>query len=288
MRPCQLVVMALSTTLLLGALAGCSEDPPPVVVTEAPADDVGYAPGSTDVVITDDSTWVVNGGGAPLNCVTLKDGTDCVDLDQIKRDRCGDTTGQVDVVIIEGKLVDVICYPPQSSGVDITTVQTDGENAEVPQNASKTVVTFNPATDGTPIKGNVRIDAENVSIIGNGVDKTIIDGDLHLASNNAHVRGLTVTGNVQFENNSNGDSIAFVKIGGNLEVNANNISVLSCTVFGNLQVNGNGAVLVNNAVAKSFKPGGGPTCSGNLAFSDDNANGLLDPTEKGAALTCTE
>ena len=44
----------------------------------------------------------------------------------------------------------------------------------LPQNASGAVITFDEATDGTPIEDDVTLDAERVVLYGNGPDKTIL------------------------------------------------------------------------------------------------------------------
>ena len=277
-----LCCVALMATLLVGC--GDRSVAPPTV-EQGPGDDVGYDP-NKDVVLVGGSTWVITGDAQPGECVYVDE--TCVKIDDVKRQFCGDANAQADIVIVDGKVVDVICYPPKESGVAIDTVTEvkDGQTV-LPQNENHTVITFGDETNGKPVKGDVRLDAEQVALIGNGIDKTIIDGNLTIASNNAKVRGLTVTGNVVFESNANGATIAFVKVKGNLEIDSNDVTVLGCIVFGNLTCSGNNASLLSNGVGGQLSVTGTVTaCQDNYAFADANGNFLVDPVEKGAPLTC--
>lgn len=275
--------------LALGLLAGCSDDdPPPPVAEPGLGDDVGYKPGDKDVLVVDGKTWIVTGGSSGGGCIKV--GTECWDIAKIKEQYCGSKDAQADIVVVDGKLVKVICYPPKDGGVDIKDVPTDANgNPTLPQNQNNTVIKFPASTDGKAVSGDVRVNGENVSVIGNGVDKTILGGNLAISSNNAKVRGLTVNGNVTFEKNSNGASIAFCKIKGNLIVESNSVSILSCQVFGNIEIKGSGAILVGNGVGgKLTVEGSVTTCSSNYAFKDANANYIVEATEKGATLSCAK
>lgn len=264
------------------ALGGCSRD---LVVAQGPGDDVGYDENTDVVIVVGGSTWVVSGDGG--GCVELEGVPGCVNLDDLKAERCGSRDAQADIIVVEGKVVDVICYPPKSSGVPIETVAVEGNGTtEVPQNKGHVVVTFAPETDGKVIEGDVKLTGEGLSLIGNGIDKTIIGGNLHLDSNNARVRGLTVNGNVEFKKNSNGSALSFCKIKGNLHIDANNVTVANCLVFGNVQVSGNGVVLVNVGVRGNFDVPTAEVCSGNFAFEDKDGDFVLDSGERGADLTC--
>jgi hypothetical protein len=270
-------------------LAACSSSSTVPVVEEGtlgpggPADDVGYRP-NTDVVVVGGMGYVVT-NGVGEDCVQI--GDQCVPLSQIKQEHCGDPDAQADIVIVAGKVVDVICYPPQDSGVSIHEAgKTSEGTVEVPQNANNTVITFDESTNGVAVQGNVDLKSENIALIGNGVDKTIIDGNLHLDSNNAHVRGLTVTGNLVLDKNSNGATLAFCKVKGNLEIKANNVSVVACQVFGNVKIEGNNSVLVEVGVGGEWGVSSALVCDGNYAFADADGNFDVAPAELGADLTC--
>jgi hypothetical protein len=281
----------LAVVVLCGALAAtaCGSSSTVPVVEEGtlgpggPADDVGYRP-NTDVVVVGGMGYVVT-NGVGEECVQI--GDQCMSLGQIKQEHCGDADAQADIVMAEGKVIDVICYPPQDSGVSIHEAgKTTEGTVEVPQNANNTVITFDETTNGVAVQGNVDLKSENIALIGNGVDKTIIDGNLHLDSNNAHVRGLTVNGNVTFDKNSNGATLAFCKIKGNLEIKANNMSVIACQVFGNVKVEGNSTVLVEVGVGGEWSVTSALVCEGNYAFADGDGNFDVVPAELGADLTC--
>jgi hypothetical protein len=267
--------------LSLLALGGCGSHA--VTPVQGPGDDVGYTD-ATDVVVAGTDTWLVTGD--PDGCVQI--GDQCLDIPTIKQQYCGDANAQADIVVIGGKVVDVVCYPPATSGVSIDKAGTTADGTtSVPQNKNNSVITFAPDTDGKPVESDVRLDAENVSIIGNGIDRTIIKGNLTLNSNNSHVRGLTVGGNLVLEKNCNGGTVAFVKVVGDLTVAANDVVILNTIVLGNLSVTGHNISLINVGVqGKLGLTSNALVCDSNYAFTDSNANGLVEPAEKGAALTC--
>ncbi|MCA9668441.1 MAG: hypothetical protein KC503_22775 [Myxococcales bacterium] len=275
----------LSCALLLAlALAACGSARP-VTVERGPGDDVGYPGEGTTVVIVDGVTYVV-GGDPGVDCVDFEG--ECISIGDVKNRECGSTNAQADVVVVDGKVVEVICYPPRSAGQDIGEV---GENKDgtvtVPQNAGHTVITFKPETNGTATDGDLTIDGEGVALIGNGVDKTIIGGNLKIASNKSVIRGLTVQGNVTFEKNSNNASISFCKVYGNLEVHSNDTSVIACQVFGNVEVKGNNDTVVYTGVGNNFKVDGKlAVCAGNYGFDDQNDDHIVDVAEETGEIAC--
>lgn len=279
------------TALMIGVglsilfTVGCSDSDPPPVVQQGPGDDTGYQPGTVDVVIIDGTPWIVSGGSNTDDCVKI--GDECVDIGDLKQQRCGDRNAQADIVIVDGQVVDVICYPPKSDGAPIDDLGVDGNgDVELPQNQNGAVITFDAATDGKELKGDVRLDAERVVLIGNGVGKSILGGNLVLASNNAKIRGVTIKGNLVLEQNANDASITFCRIYGNLEIAANNATVVNCDVFGNVEVTGNGATLIGLRVAGSVNAGKGATCKGLVAIDDKDGDFVIDPGETGAAIAC--
>lgn len=277
---------ALLGLLLIPLLSwGCGSDRAAPAVNEAPGDDVGYKDDVTTVV-NGDSTWVVT-GEVDNECISL-DGV-CVDnLADVKRDKCGSVNAQADIVVVDGKVVEVICYPPKNSGVDIDTVAEKGDGTiSVPQQKNGAVIEFKDSTDGKPIKGDLTVDAERISIIGNGIDKTILDGNVTMASNNARLRGLTITGNLTIEKNANNVGIGFVKVKGNLVIKSNDAVVIASQIFGNLQVDGNGASLYQNGVGGDLTiTGSGQTCNENYAIDDKDNDFVIDSGEKGSLLSC--
>lgn len=262
------------------ALAGCGDDDAgSVQVTEAPGEDVGFGEGT--VVVSGDDTFVVTGdpGG---ECVEING--DCVQVDGGVH--CNEDGAQVDVIVVDGEVVDVICYPPDEPD-NVDTVISDGDgNVEIPQNANGSVVTFDEGTDGEPIEGNVRIDSERTALYGNGPGDTIIDGNVTLASNNSRVRGMTIMGNLVYEQNANNSAASFCEVHGNLQVSANGFTATNCVVWGNVDIQGNGATLVNIGVQGDWNPGGDPICDGCYSFDDANEDFVVDDAEIGDDLTC--
>lgn len=239
----------------------------------------------TVVVVTpgspDDSIIVT---GNPDECVDI-DGA-CVDLDDAGR-YCDETGAQADLVVVDGEVIDVICYPPADDSTDIRDVEpnADGE-VEVPQTDSGSVVVFPEDTDGEPVVGDIEVDAERTTIFGNGPDRTTIDGELDIASNNSRVRGVTVTGDLEYDDNSNNSALSFCRIQGDVSVESNGFAALNCQVFGDVEVTGNSALLVNIGVQGEWDVNEGTDCHGCYSFEDANADFLVQPDEVGEDLVC--
>lgn len=137
-------------------------------VEEGDGSQTEYGSDTTTVTTpgTVDTNVIVTGD--PDQCVDVE-GT-CVDLEEAKEQGgqyCDDPDAQADVIVADGEVVDVICYPPKDEGTDIREADTDEEgNAEVPQTESGSVVTFNETTDGEAIVGDVNVDAERTTLYG--------------------------------------------------------------------------------------------------------------------------
>jgi hypothetical protein len=197
---------------------------------------------------------------------------------------CKDPNAKMDVITVDGKVVDVICYPPATTE-NTTEVTASKGDTEIPQNANNTVVTFDEATDGESIPGDISVDGNNVAIYGNGPDKTIIEGDLVIAGNNARVRGLRIKGNVILDLNNT--ALLFCIVEGDIEINKNNITVAATDVFGNMIVKGNNAVLVQNRVQGEWTiEGSEEFCDGNSSFKDKDDDFVVDSGEVADALSC--
>ncbi|OIP38684.1 MAG: hypothetical protein AUK47_11480 [Deltaproteobacteria bacterium CG2_30_63_29] len=262
----------------------CGEDAAPgVQVVKGPGDQVAYDTGS-DVVVVDGTTYVVTGDPG-TDCVEIAGA--CVDLSKAKRD-CGEGS-QVDVIVVDGVVESVICYPPKDSGTPIeeVTPATDG-TITIPQNDSGAVITFGEATDGVPVEGDVTLDAERTVLYGNGIGKTILADNLTVASNNSQIRGLTVKGNVTFTENSNNSAMTFCEIQGNLQVHSNSFTAADCQVFGDVSISGNNAVLANIGVGGNWDvSGSGALCDGCYSFQDADKNFVVADGEVGELLTCS-
>jgi hypothetical protein len=202
---------------------------------------------------------------------------------------CDREGGPVDLIYVDGELVDTICYPPADDPErpleEITGATGD---VDVAQNANKTTVVFDEATNGVPIAGDITVDGNNVAIYGNGPDNTIIDGNVALDGNNARLRGVTITGDLILSKNN--VAIVLSRIMGNvrLETMSTNNSVFAENeIFGSFTSDSNGNLFVGNAVLGEFThTGNGNTCDRNYAFADDDADGVIDDEEVGEPLSC--
>ena len=203
---------------------------------------------------------------------------------------CERDGGPVDLIFVDGVLVETICYPPADDPDRPTehVESTSGGDINILQMANRTTVTFDEATDGMPIAGDVTVDGNNVSIYGNGPDNTIIDGDVTLDGNNTRLRGVTITGDLIL--NKNSVAIVLSRIMGNLRLESmstNNSVVAETDIFGSFTSDSNGNLFVGNDVSGDWEhTGNGNTCDRNFAFSDDDGDEVIADEERGAALTC--
>jgi hypothetical protein len=203
---------------------------------------------------------------------------------------CEREGGPFDVVIVDGQVVEVICYPPATSE-DRPVEHIDGAtqgDIDVAQTANRTVVVFNEETDGVPIVADLSIAGNNVSIYGNGADKTIIDGDVALDGNNVRLRGITITGDLIITNNH--AAVVLCKVLGNvvLQGESTNGSVfVENDVFGNfVQSSNNNTITGNDVMGEWTIEGQNITCDANHAFADANQNQICEDEERGDLLAC--
>lgn len=264
---------ALCLLGLLGALAlplgACGDEESPgattVRVEETDGDDVAYGQQS-DVVVSSDGTYSVTNAGE--ECVQVNE-EECVEVSEAKGRYCGDEGAQADIVVVDGEVVDVICYPDPEDGTSVEEFSTDADgNVEVQQNQNGAVVTFSEESDGEPIEGDLTLDAERTTLYGNGTDATIIGGNLTIQSNNSRIRGVTVRGDVNL--GSNGSAIAFTEVEGNLTVSGNNATLIEVQVFGDVNIEGNGASALNVGVGGNWNASNLETCSGCYSFNDED------------------
>jgi len=271
--------------VLIGLLASCSSDEPAPGwrVTEGSGDVTSYGDDST-VVITSGGETIISGNGQ--GCADISTEL-CLDPNEIKRRECGDANAQADIIVVNGEVYDVICYPPDDEGTPIGEVTRDADgNAQVEQNENGAVIIFNENTNGEPIEGDLNLTAERVSLFGNGVDNTIIGGNLTFSSNGSQVRGVTVEGDVLIDTISNNATLTFCKIHGDLSIQANNTLVANCQVFGNVTSTGNGNSLINIGVQGDWEINPNTFCDGCYSFNDANQDFVVGSDEVGAALGC--
>lgn len=283
--------LILTTALLIvcsSAACGPDETASGYSVTEGAGDDTNYGD-NTDVVITpggtQDDQFIVS-GEPDGSCVQIEDA--CVEIGEAKGRYCDQDGAQADIILDEnGEVLEVVCYPPPESGAPLeeVSVSEDG-TVNVPQNASGSVIVFDETTNGEPLEGDITLDAERVSFFGNGVDETIIDGNLSFASNNARARGLTVTGDLSVAKNSNNNAITFCKVHGSVDVQGNGMRLVNCQVFGDVSVAGNGATLVNIGVQGEWDVNSGASCHGCYSFEDEDEDFIVLEEELGDSLSC--
>ncbi|MDP2344366.1 MAG: hypothetical protein Q8O67_25630 [Deltaproteobacteria bacterium] len=272
--------MAVAAALLL-LVAGCGQ-------RRVAADgdvQADHDEARTSVVGTDSNGAAIRGSTPPLS------GEDCVIVgDQCltqgpEGEFCERDGGPYDVIVVDGEVVEVVCYPPASEGDPTLVVDAAGGDVAVPQNENNTTVTFDEDTDGTPIEGDLVIDGNNIAVYGNGVDETIIHGDVVLDGNNVRLRGLTIDGNLTLAKNNL--AAVFIKVLGNVVIDGNNCVFTASDVFGSLTVNSNNVVLVQNRVQGAFAAGGNDgACTANAAFTDENGDGDIVESELGDELAC--
>ena len=182
------------------------------------------------VIGTDSSGTSIRGATDPLtgnDCIII--GDDCV-APEAAVAFCERDGGPYDIIVVDGEVVKVICYPLADDG-QTTVVDGDGDDdIAVPQNENNTTVTFDDATDGTPIEGDLvidgnnvavhgngidetvilAIDGNNVAVYGNGIDETVIVGNAVLDGYNVRLRGLTIEANLTVPKNNL--AMLFVKV----------------------------------------------------------------------------
>lgn len=229
-----------------------------------------------------DSAGPTGGDG----CVQVSD-TLCVPVDTAGSEWCEREGGPVDVIIVDGEVVEVVCYPPATDADRplVTVDSTTQGDIEVVQNANNTTVVFNDALDGQPLAGDLSVDGNNVAVYGNGADKTIIDGDVTITGNNVRLRGVTITGDLTIGRNS--AAVVLTRVLGNVTIDLNGTVFVENDVFGTFTSTMNGNLIAGNDVQGTWTVGGHQnTCDANHVFTDANANQLVEAEERADLLVC--
>lgn len=269
--------------LALGVLIGCP--PPAEINTEYEEENVTVVGSGSGGEAVESSAPL-----APGECVDV--GEACVTPEEAVAgsEWCqgADEGGPMDVIVVDGEVVEVICYPPPKDDAPIELVDDGTGDVEVPQTASGTVVSFDHSLDGEPIEGNLNIEGNNVAIFGNGAEDTIIDGNIILSGNNVRLRGVTVTGNVYADQNN--VAISFCRILGNLVLegeSTNNSVIVANEIHVNLGSSSNNHLVVANRVQGEVSlTGNNYTCEDNRAFSDENDDDFVQESELGDEIAC--
>lgn len=245
---------------------------------------IGTESGAADT----ENRITVSGPNGEGSCVAVSDSL-CVPAES-EGEWCEREGGPIDVVIVDGQVVEVVCYPPatdEDRPVEHVDAATSGA-IDVAQNANNTTVVFNEETDGVPIDADLTIEGNNVSIYGNGPDKTIIDGDVSLDGNGVRLRGVTIMGNLIIGKNR--ASVILTRVLGNVVLSGqstNGTVFVENDVFGDFTQASNTNTITGNDVQGVWSVAGhGCVCDANYAFSDANQNQLVDEGERGEARSC--
>lgn len=225
-----LAVASLILPLLLGA---CGDDPSGVLVgwsgENNHEDPTTLSVAEGDIYI---ATVTVEAGG---ECTMV--GNDCIVIDGETGSFCGMERARADIAVVEGEVLAVICFPPDDDGTPIEEVAVE-EGAQIPQPENGVVIIFDESTNGEVVEGDIVINAERTTILGNGIDQTIIGGNVTVLSNNSRIREVTIQGDLRYGENSNNSAISFSNVRGNLQIGSNGFSAFDIQVFGDVQVIG--------------------------------------------------
>lgn len=236
----------------------------------------------TITVIGGDDAVPVATGTTEDDCLQISDDT-CTPISR-EGQYCKTDSGPVDIIVVDGEVKEVICYE-DVDGAPTEVLDSEAGDVEIAQEENGTVVTFDPSTDGVPIEGDILVDGNDVTLYGNGPDKTIIDGNLRITGNNARIRGVRVTGNVIIDLNTASFVLGVVE--GNLEIRFNNCLAAENDVFGNLVNDGNNTILVGNDVGGGLEGSGlGASCQDNRSFDDANMDFIVTDDEVGDPIEC--
>lgn len=279
------LLITLLASLLVVA-CGDDEASPGWRIQEGGGDETTFGERNDVVVTADGDTFVVSREGNPDGCAQI--GDNCVDIRDAEGRYCDEEGAQSDIILDEnGDVIEVICYPPADDGTPVQELEPDADgNLELEQSENGAVLTFPEDTNGEVLEGDLRLSAERTTLYGNGVENTILGGNVTIESNNSRVRGLTIEGNVEFTSNSNNSKMTFCRVHGNLVVPSNGATVASCQVFGNVDVTGNDATLVNIGVQGEWNVNSTATCEGCYSFSDDDEDFVVADAERGDPLQC--
>ena len=279
-RSSHLLAGLVSSLLVVGACGGPRE----LAVSEGVQAD--HEEGRVSVVGTDSNGNTIVGSTATLaenDCILL--GDDCITPEAAGR-FCDGEGGPIDVIVVDGKVVEVVCYPAANDAGDEDTLEIGGDgDINVPQNANNTTVTFGEDTNDVAIEGDLVIDGNNVAVYGNGADNTVLRGNVVLDGNNVRLRGLTIDGDLTLAKNNL--AAVFVVVTGNVIITGNNNVLAGSVVFGDLTVGGNNTILVQNGIGGAFAAAGTvETCTDNRAFDDANNDGVVVTAELGDPIDC--
>jgi hypothetical protein len=212
-------------------------------------------------------------------------GDRCIDVETgvcIKpQEQCGANAADV-VLAADGKLLEIICYPPAAT-LSVEELETKG--GAIAQNQNNSVLALDNANDGVDVRGDIAVDANNVVIYGEDPATSVVGGDVNVDGNNIIVRGVSIQGDVTID--ANNATFFHCVVEGNVTVTGNNAVFVGCDVFGTIKITGHNAHVAGNHVVGGVVDDGKNTrCEDNRAAQDRNADRVLVESELGAALSC--
>lgn len=228
------------------------------------------------------------GGGAPVRGAASVDDGACVEiaptacLPRVRAGRyCTEDGGPVDVILRDGLVADMVCFPPGPDG-PLHVAAVDGEVPTIPDDLDHRAVVF--ADTDAVVEGDVVIEGDHVAIYGAGPDRTRIRGDVHLRGRFARLRGVRVEGDVFVEDAQ--AAITFSRVHGDLIVGGGETErsvIAGNELLGKVIVRAAGATIVANRVQGPFLIfGEDARCADNLAFDDLDGDATMD--EQGEVL----
>jgi hypothetical protein len=192
---------------------------------------------------------------------------------------CGDDSFADVVLDDEGEVVDVVCYRPNVSVIELGEAPVASARA-----GNNTVLVLDGDDDGDDVTGDVTLEGNNAVVYGAGAGVSVIGGTLALEKNNAIVRGVTVRGDVTIDKNN--AKLLFVTIEGSLTISGNNTTLAESRVLGEVLILGNNSVLVQNELASAGPiEGKNLRCNGNVHIDAADLEDEAAPgADAGAAL----
>ena len=280
--------MRATLLLALGAAVACGDSRTPGSAFEDYENDNVTVIGGDDAGASGEERITLSGPQGEGECVEVSDNL-CVPV-ETKGEWCEREGGPVDIVVVDGEVVEVICYPPPGNDGKPEEIidSSQAGNIDVLQSSNNTAIVFDPATNGVPIVADLNIDGNNVSVYGNGPDQTILEGDVTVDGNNVRLRGLTITGNLYMSLNNT--SIVLCVIRGDVVMTSEAVNgsvFVENDVFGTFTSDSNNNTLAGNDVQGTWTvTGHSNICDANRAFSDADQDFAVDDAERGDLLAC--
>ncbi len=269
MKRSNVVVLGLVTFASTVGSVGCGK-------SEARSHDVPWGGDDTATVLDPDRELEVYTIDEADGCVVAPDAVACID----PRTEC--EAGAEVVLGADGKVIETVCYP---KGETLSVAEVEARSGDIAQNENDAVIVLDDADDGVDIRGDLSVDANNVVVYGEDPATSVIEGDVGVDGNNIIVRGVTIQGDVTIDANN----AVFLRcvIEGDVVVIGNNAVIAACDVFGTVEIRGNNTKLAGNHLVGTLTDNGkNSLCEDNVRASDADADGLLEESELGEAVSC--